>query len=161
MLAQNSTISNDANSTISNDANVPLVMTQIVPLVMTQIVPLVMTQIVPLVHIRIGQRETNPTNTPGSIEVTNIETNSTGAEQAAGEETNGTNYAAQSAIVSEGASSEQASKTKAEVKKVDNPITALNKNFTIDKNNASEVSSVNNPPFAIEQTCRNAFQQSY
>ena len=45
----------------------------------------------------------------------------------------------QSAIVSEGASSEQASKIKAEVKKVDNPITALNKNFTIDKNNASEV----------------------
>ena len=42
-------------------------------------------------------------------------------------------------------------KIKAEVKKVDNPITALNKNFTIDKNNASEVSSVNNPPFAIEQ----------
>ena len=78
VLAQNSTISNHANSTISNDANSTISNDA--------------NSTISAYQNR--TEETNLTNTPGSIEVANIETNSTGAEQAAGEETNGNNYAA-------------------------------------------------------------------
>jgi PKD repeat protein len=123
----NSTTTNDANSTTTNDAN-------------------------SLINdIRTRLEETNSTSKPSPIEVTKVETNiTTNAHQARLEERNGLSSGLQAAQVFEDANSEQASTPKAEGKKVDN-LTTPGRNFTINRNNAADVNSVNKPPLAIDQ----------
>ena len=109
------------------------------------------------------QSLTTQNGTTGNNENTTIGTNANGTisnnanstvdvPQSTTNQTNRTNNATQNAIGLEGGSSNQVSTSKPGGKNIHELSRALGKNFTLDTNNANDVSSVNHPPIAMDQS---------